>query len=102
MGTIVIEEYGAAGGSRQHDTPIANLYTLLARTEDATTTTSEESLTLQKDTSYVVLYGVEDHRVANKAASDTDDSGLYSTIRAGVTRDLGVKGGSVFYYRTDA
>lgn len=99
MGTIVIEEYGAAGTPKQSDTQMVNLKTLLVTTVDSTTSTTAESITLQEGTSLIAVSSVEDHRVA--LASDTTAT-KYAKTLAGNLRWFGVEGGSTLYYRADA
>ena len=107
MGTITIKEYGASGGGKDHSSPILNLYTLLRRTTNASTSTTQTSLELLKGTSFVRILGVEDHRVTQKEkladnSTDATDS-LYEDAAAGVNLEAGVKaGGSTLYYRADA
>lgn len=101
MGTLTIEQYSAAGSDKQHETPIANLYAQLSITIDSTTSTSAESITLNEDTSYIVVTGAEKHRVS---IQDSTAATNYAEIAAGDAgrRDFGVKGGETLYYRLDA
>lgn len=99
MGTIRIEEYGSVGSNANRDAPVPDLNTVLATTVDATTSTTAESITLNRDTRVVSVYAVEDHRIV--CNSDTTGT-VYAFIAAGERRDFGVQPGDAFFYRTDA
>ena len=99
MGTIAIEEYQASGHKGNRTAPIMDLSTLLARTDDATTSTSAESVTLNDGTRFVSVYAVEKHRIS----LGTDTTGTnYAVILAGETKKFAVKEGQTLYYRADA
>ena len=100
MGTIVIEEHDKAGLDDNSYTPVYNLNKLIKRTEDATTSTTAESLQLDGATSLLRIYTAEIHRVALTSA-DTGDSGAYFETIVG-WNDLAVTDGDTIYYRTDA
>lgn len=95
MGTITIEEYEYVGGEGETDAPVPKLKGM-KRTQDASTTASVESHTLQKQTSVVRIVCDADHRVS---ITDTDCSDDYATVGTTV-RDYGVDGGDTIYYRT--
>lgn len=99
MGTIVIEEYAYVGGEGEMDAQVPHLKGM-KRTEDSSTSSSSESITLDSNTSVIrVKAASEDHRIS--IGDNVDDSGDYATV--GTDRlDFGVDGGSELYYRTDA
>lgn len=102
MGTIVITEYTTLGGKGAVDgAPVINAQTTVAMTRDATTSTTAENVTLNKDTRFVNIYAVEDHRVA-MGSDTTGDSGIFIFCPAAGRTDLAVKGGETLYYRLDA
>jgi len=98
MGRIVIEEYGDTGSSANDSVPIAKLNTLVKTTDDATTSTSSESVVLSDYTKVVKVFAAQDHRIAVEDNLGT----VYSFIAAGVREDYGVTPGSTIYYRSDA
>lgn len=99
MGTITIEEYTSAGTDNQREAQVPDLGTCIKTTTDATTSTTEESITLQGGTNLIAIDGVEKHRVS-LTSSGTDDGGNYATVNAGLIRVLGATG--TLYYRLDA
>jgi len=100
MGTIVFEQYTRAGSAAQTEAPIPKLDKSLIRTEDATTSTTAESITLNADTKIIRVYGVEKHRIALTSA---DTAANFATIYAAATpTEYGVNGGETIYYRLDA
>lgn len=100
MGTIVIEQFQRSGNTNQPDSPIAKLDTAVVVTNDATTSTTPENVTLSAMTKIVSIYAVEKHRIS----IDTDQTSAtnYITINAGERRDFGVDAGKVLFYRSDA
>jgi hypothetical protein len=100
MGTIVIEEHDRSGLNDNTYTPVYNLSKLLARTADATTSTTAESLALNTATSILRIYTDVAHRIGLSSAS-TNNGGVYFTTAAG-WNDLAVTDGNTIYYRTDA
>lgn len=99
MGTIVIEQWESVGGSGV-DGPIYR--NLLARTADASTSTSAENITTNGSAGYISVYAVEAHRVSI-GADATGNGGKYIDILAGERRDIGLQaGGQAVYYRSDA
>ena len=101
MGTIRITEYTTVGGQGAvGDAPAVNLSTSLVTTVDATTSTTAESLTLNPDTRFITVHGVEDHRISLKNATVTDQ---YEFIGAAVKEGFPVnKEDRTLYYRLDA
>ncbi len=99
MGTIRIEEYGSVGTAANRDAPVPDLHSILATTVDATTTTTAESVTLNKDTRVVSVHAVEAHRVV---CNSNTTATLYAYLAAGERRDFGVQPGDVLWYRADA
>jgi hypothetical protein len=99
MGRIIIEEYSGIGSNANRDAPIHDLSTQKATTDDATTSTSPESVVLGIYTKSVSIHAVEDHRVS---IVDSTGATTYAFIPAGSTRDYGVEPGSTLYYRLDA
>ena len=99
MGTIVIEEYARSGTKVNPDVQVYNLETLLARTEDATTSSTAENITLNKNTTMCRIFTQEIHRLC----VETDTTGtLYYTTEAGKWHDIGVPQGATLYYELDA
>tara|TARA_R110002020_G_scaffold341887_3_gene556452 strand:+ start:1514 stop:1807 length:294 start_codon:yes stop_codon:yes gene_type:complete len=97
MGTITIEEYNYVGGRDENDAPIPNLVAM-TRTQDASTSTSPESLVLQPKTSAIRVVADADHRIS---ITDATAATNYATV--GTTAiDYGVNGGDTLYYRADA
>lgn len=102
MGTIVITEYTTVGGKGAVDgAPVVHANTLTATTRDATTSTTAESVALNKDTRFVQLYAVEDHRIA-MTSDTTGDSGNFLFVPATGKLDIAVNEGGTLYYRADA
>lgn len=99
MGTIVIEEYARSGTTANPDVQVINLENLLARTEDATTSSTAESITLNEGTTLIRVYTEEIHRLCVK--SDTTAS-LYITTEAAKWHDIAVPSGEALYYELDA
>lgn len=101
MGTISIEQWANIGGSNSPSK--AQIYdTLVGKTDDATTSTTAESVTTSGSAGYISVYAVEAHRVSI-GGNGTADAGKYVTIAAGERRDIGLyKGGDVVYYRSEA
>jgi hypothetical protein len=100
MGTIVIEELTTLGGQGAIDgAPVPNLKSYLATTADASTSTSAENITLNANTRFIRVHGVENHRVA---INDSTAAAAYGFVPAGTTQDYAVKGGETLYYRLDA
>jgi hypothetical protein len=101
MGTIVIEEYGRSGTSADNEVQVVRLSKLLATTKDATTSSTAESITLNRGTTLLRVYPAEDHRLC--LGTDTTST-LYATAIAGQAMDIGVEQGvaNVLYYELDA
>jgi len=99
MGTIRIEQYSSLGSDANRDAPVADLRSILVTTVDSTTSTSAESVVLNKDCKAVVVYGAEAHRVS--VGTDTTGS-VYGFVAAETSRDFGVPQGATLYYRADA
>ncbi len=101
MGTIRIEEYANIGGQGAVDgSPFSNLSACLKTTVDATTSTTAESITLNKDTKYVAVSAVEIHRVSVKSS---DGSDKYGVILANGKEIFAVNAGDrTLYYKADA
>jgi len=103
MGTIVIYEFGNTGTNNSRSVSIADLSAQKARTQDATTSTTVESITLNQDTRTCIIKAEEDHRVS---LVDSDCTTTYMDVvgdaTGATTLDVGVKGGATLYYRLDA
>jgi hypothetical protein len=99
MGTIVIEEYSRPGTDAKPDTQVINLEQLVARTEDATTSSTAESITLNASTNLIRVYTEEIHRLCVK--SDTTGT-IYLTTEAAKWIVLGAPAGETLYYELDA
>jgi len=97
MGTITIEEYSHAGAAGDKEAQVPYLAGM-KRTQDATTSTTAESITLQDSTKIIRVVGAEDHRIS--LAEDTTGTN-YATVGTN-NIDYGVKGGETLYYRLDA
>jgi hypothetical protein len=97
MGTITIEEYSHSGGAGDKEAPVAYLAGV-TRTQDATTSTTAESITLQDSTKIIRVVGAEDHRLS--LVEDTTGTN-YATVGT-TAREFGVKPGATLYYRLDA
>lgn len=100
MGTITIEEWASVGEpDNNNSSPIYK--DLVKVTVDATTSTSDETITLDKQTRYVSITAVEIHRV-NPTGSTTGTK--YAQVNAGERRDLAtpVALGGTLSYRLDA
>ena len=85
MGTIIIEEWVEIGlpDSGENGRPIYKNQVKV--TEDATTSTSDETLAMQGTSRYISVLGIEAHRVA-VTASTTGTK--YAYIAAGERRDI--------------
>ena len=101
MGTITITEFSDAGTGDNPEQPVPQLKSLKTRTQDATTSTTAENITLQANTSVVRVYAAELHRVS-LGSNNTGNGEAYLDIQATTETDIGVKGGETFYYRADA
>lgn len=99
MGTIVVTEYAASGSESNSKLGVANLYSQVARQSDASTSTTATSFTLNENTGYVAIEGVEDHRISQKDSACTT---TYEDAKAGKRIEFGVKGGQALYYRSEA
>lgn len=101
MGTISIEQWINIGGSNTpNSAPIFR--TLVGKTDDATTSTTAESITTNGAAGYISVYAEQAHRVSI-GGNATGNGEKYVTVVAGERRDIGLhKGGDVVYYRTDA
>lgn len=101
MGTITITEYTSIGGAGAVDgAPVANLSGSITTTTDATTSTTAESITLNADTRFVRIVGVEKHRVSVK---DSTAASNYDTVEAGIKEDFAInQSDRTLYYRLDA
>ena len=100
MGTITIEEWASVGEpDNSSDVPIYK--DLIKVTLDATTSTSDETITLDGRTRYVSVTAVEIHRV-NPTGVTTGTK--YAQVNAGERRDLAVpvKLKGILSYRLDA
>lgn len=99
MGTIVIEELAETGDANAYGQPIYK--GLVAVTADATTSTSDETITLDGRTNYVSVYGVEAHRVGINSATT---GSVYYYVAAGERRDIATptERGTTLSYRADA
>ena len=100
MGTITIEEWASVGEpDNSNGVPIYK--DLIKVTVDATTSTSDETITLDGRTRYVSVTAVEIHRV-NPTGATTGTK--YAQVNAAERRDLAVpvalKG--TLSYRQDA
>ena len=97
MGTITIEEYDYVGGEGENDAPVPKLKGI-KRTQDVSTSTTAENITLQPQTSVIRVVADADHRIA---ITDTTAATDYATVGT-TARDYGVDGGDTLYYRSDA
>lgn len=102
MGTIVITEFTTVGGAGAVDSaPVMHANTVLETTRDATTSTTAENITLNKNTRFVSIYAVEDHRVST-GTDKTGDSADFIFCPATQKTDLAIEPSTVLYYRSDA
>ncbi len=100
MGTITIEEWASVGEpDNSNGVPIYK--DLIKVTVDATTSTSDETITLDKGTRYVSVTAVEIHRVSVYGATTVSK---YAQVNAGERRDIAVPValGGTLSYRLDA
>ena len=99
MGTIIIEEWIDVGQPDGGNRPIFKNQVKV--TVDATTSTSDETLVLDKKTRYVSVTSPEAHRISMTAATT---GSKYAHINANERRDLATVTtiGSTISYRTDA
>lgn len=99
MGTLTIEQYPYKGGLGERDAQVPTLKGM-TRTVDTSTSTTAESITLEKSTSIIrVVAASADHRIS--IGNNVADNGNYATV--GTTQlDFGVDGGDTLYYRLDA
>jgi hypothetical protein len=97
MGTITIEEYSHSGGAGDKEASVPYLGGM-TRTQDASTSTTSESITLQDSTKVIRVVGAEDHRISMVEDTTGDN---YATVGT-TSLDFGVKGGTTLYYRLDA
>lgn len=98
MGTLVIEEW--AGVGTQDDTGAQVYSGQIAATEDATTTTADETVTTSGATRYVFVFSVSgDHRVSINSSTVTSS---FAYIAEGTGRALAIRGGDVVAYEATA
>lgn len=100
MGTLVIEEWGAIG---TQDNPTAPVYRIpTGYTEDTTTSTSDESITLDGRTKFISVIAISgDHRIRhNDTAVSNTNADAY--IAEGERRDIAVTPGKALYYESTA
>lgn len=96
MATITVIEYGSTGSNANRDTTIADLHTALKTTVDATTSTTPESIVLNKGTNFVAVIASADHRISTESSNCSDKYDVIGTART----LLGVEKGATLYYRT--
>jgi len=103
MGTITVYEFGQTGVPNARGLGVADLSSQTARTQDATTSTTAESIALNGGTSAIIITAAEAHRVS---IVDSTCATTYILLRdngAGAyVGDFGTKGGKTLYYRLDA
>lgn len=102
MGTITFYQLSRSGTPAQNDQSVAKFDKSLIRTQDASTSTSAESITLAKTTTLLGVNAVELHRISLES-----DMTNYIPVKASSTAQdeiewYGVEPGSVVYYRADA
>lgn len=98
MGTITFYELQRSGSPAQNNSQVAKLDDSLKRTQDATTSSSIESITLQDTTTILGVLSVEEHRIG----TDSSLTNYIDTDISGQINWYGVTPGDVIYYRTDA
>lgn len=87
MGTLVIEEWQKIGTPDNPNAPV--YYGNCATTEDTTTSTSDETVTVSGKTRYVSVLAVSgDHRIAIN--SSTIAAGIVCYIAEGERRDIAI------------
>ena len=101
MATITIYGFGNTGGPHAREVSIADLSKQTFRTQDATTSTSVESIVLDGSTKAVSIIANAAHRVS---LVDPTCATTYFDVPASTDRtyDFGVQGGQTLYYRLDA
>ena len=101
MGTIVIEEWVDIGLPDAQSLAAPLYKNQVAVTNDATTSSSDETVVLDSRTRYISVYGVEAHRVSVTSATTGTK---YAYIGAGERRDISVPAspGATISYRTNA
>jgi len=99
MGTIVIEELVETGDANGYGQPIYK--GLVAVTNDATTSGSDETVTLDNRTNYISVTALEAHRVGINSATT---GSVYYYVGANERRDIAVPTaqGATISYRTNA
>lgn len=100
MGRIVFEEYRGSGTQNNSYVQVFNIEKLVLRTEDSTTSTTAESITVSGETNLLRIYSSEAHRIASVSAQ-TGNGGAYITTPADGYIELAVAPGDEIFYRTD-
>lgn len=100
MGTLVIEQWVDIGLPDSQGQPIYREQVGVT-TNDATTSTSDETVVVSKQARFITVFGIEAHRVSVKSATT---STLYAFIGAGERRDIALPKalGVTISYRADA
>jgi len=101
MGTITFEFFAGFGAPSEPALSVARLDSLISREQDATTSTTAESVSVPSGAKQVTIRAVELHRVST---GDSAAATTYAEIPAGESRDFGIDGAETdfIYYRLDS